>query len=42
VPADKELVSGTLVQTPPRLLVLTGGPTPGGSQTPVCEALELQ
>jgi hypothetical protein len=30
-----------LVTTPPRLLVLTGGPTPGGSQTAVCEALDL-
>lgn len=34
--------SRNLVTTPPRLLVLTGGPTPGGSQTAVCEALDLQ
>lgn len=31
-----------LVTTPPRLLVLSGGPTPGGSQTAVCEALDLR
>lgn len=31
-----------VVITPPRLLVLTGGPTPGGSQTAVCEALDLR
>ena len=34
--------SRNLVTTPPRLLVLTGGPTPGGSQTAICEALDLQ
>lgn len=34
--------SRNLVTTPPRLLVLTGGPTPGGSQTAVCEALDLR
>jgi non-specific serine/threonine protein kinase len=32
---------GTLITTPARLLVLTGGPTPGGSQTSVCEAIDL-
>lgn len=30
-----------LITTPARLLVLTGGPTPGGSQIAVCEALDL-
>lgn len=34
--------SRNLVTTPPRLLVLSGGPTPGGSQTAVCEALDLR
>lgn len=33
--------SRNVVFTPRRLLVLTGGPTPGGSQTAVCEALDL-
>jgi non-specific serine/threonine protein kinase len=32
---------GSPVTTPARLLVLTGGPTPGGSQTAVCEAMDL-
>lgn len=41
-PGTKSIdASRNLVTTPPRLLVLTGGPTPGGSQTAVCEALDL-
>lgn len=41
-PGSKAIdASRNLVTTPPRLLVLTGGPTPGGSQTAVCEALDL-
>lgn len=32
---------GKLVFTPARLVALAGGPTPGGSQTPICEALDL-
>jgi non-specific serine/threonine protein kinase len=31
-----------LVTAPARLLVLTGGPTPGGSQTTICEAIDLR
>ena len=34
--------TGNLVTAPARLLVLTGGPTPGGSQTSVCESLDLR
>jgi len=34
--------AGALVFTPARLLVIAGGPTPGGSQTAVCEALDLR
>lgn len=34
--------AGSLVTTPARLLVLSGGPTPGGSQTNVCEAMDLR
>lgn len=30
-----------LITTPARLLVLSGGPTPGGSQTAICEAIDL-
>jgi len=42
VPATKVLdPAKNLVTTPARLLVLTGGPTPGGSQTLVCEAIDL-
>lgn len=41
VTPTKAVVSGALVFTAARLLVLTGGPTPGGSQTAVCEALDL-
>ena len=33
--------SNNLVFTPARLIVIAGGPTPGGSQTTVCEALDL-
>lgn len=42
VPGMKALdAAKNLVMTPARLLVLTGGPTPGGSQTGVCEAIDL-
>ena len=41
VQGTREIVAGSVVTTPARLLVLTGGPTPGGSQTAVCEALDL-
>ena len=41
VDATKLIVGGDLVFTPARLLVLGGGPTPGGSQTAVCEAVDL-
>lgn len=41
VPQTKAIVAGSAVFTPPRLLVLSGGPTPGGSQTAICEALDL-
>lgn len=41
VPQTKAIVAGNAVFAPPRLLVLSGGPTPGGSQTAVCEALDL-
>ena len=42
VPATKALdAARNLVTTPARLLVLAGGPTPGGSQTAVCEAMDL-
>ena len=34
--------TGNLVFTPARLLVLAGGPTPGGSQTAICESLDLR
>jgi non-specific serine/threonine protein kinase len=34
--------AGILVMTPARLLVLSGGPTPGGSQTGVCEVMDLR
>lgn len=33
---------GNLVVTPAKLLVIAGGPTPGGSQTATCEALDLR
>jgi len=42
VQGTKEIVAGSAVFTPARLLVLAGGPTPGGSQTTVCEALDLR
>lgn len=43
IPPTKALDPGrtTTTTTSARLLVLTGGPTPGGSQTAVCEALDL-
>jgi hypothetical protein len=41
VPGTKEVVSGSAVITPARLLVISGGPTPGGSQTAICEALDV-
>jgi len=42
VPLTKALdAAGALIVTPARLLVISGGPTPGGSQTAVCEALDL-
>jgi hypothetical protein len=41
VPGTKEVVSGSAVVSPARLLVISGGPTPGGSQTTVCEALDI-
>ncbi len=41
IPQTKAIVSGNLVFPPARLLVLAGGPTPGGSQTAICEALDL-
>ncbi|HEX4743761.1 MAG TPA: kelch repeat-containing protein [Candidatus Limnocylindria bacterium] len=41
IPQSKTIAGGNVVFTSPRLLVLTGGPTPGGSQTAVCEALDL-
>ena len=42
VPATKGLdAARNLITTPARLLVLAGGPTPGASQTPVCEAMDL-
>lgn len=34
--------AGNLVTTSARLLVISGGPTPGASQTAVCEAIDLQ
>ncbi len=40
-PGTKAIVAGSAVLTPARLLVLSGGPTPGGSQTAICEALDL-
>jgi len=43
VQPTKELdKAGNLMFTPARLLVLAGGPTPGGSQTAICEALDLR
>ena len=42
VPATKDLdAQRNLITKPPRLLVLSGGPTPGGSQTVICEAIDL-
>ena len=42
VQGTKQLdASKNLIRTPARLLVLAGGPTPGGSQTAVCEAIDL-
>lgn len=41
VQGTKEIVAGSAVFTPARLLVIAGGPTPGGSQTGVCEAMDL-
>jgi non-specific serine/threonine protein kinase len=41
-PATKALDgAGNVIRASARLLVLTGGPTPGGSQTAVCEAIDL-
>ena len=42
VDPTKALVGGDLVFTPARLLVLGGGPVPGGSQVAICEALDLR
>ena len=45
VDGTKSIVGGDpvfTVFTPARLLVLGGGPLPGGSQTAVCEALDLR
>ncbi len=43
VQATKELdAQRNLITTPARLLVLSGGPTPGGSQTAICEAIDLR
>ena len=41
VPGTKEVVGGGAVSTPARLLVISGGPTPGGSQTTICEVIDL-
>ena len=41
VPGTKEVVSGSVVFTPARLLVISGGPTPGGSQTTICDAIDV-
>ena len=42
VDGTKSIVGGDVVFTPARLLVLGRGPTPGGSQTAVCEAVDLR
>ncbi len=41
VPGAKEAVSGSPVFTSARLLVISGGPTPAGSQTTICDALDV-
>jgi N-acetylneuraminic acid mutarotase len=41
VQGTKEIVSGSAAFTSARLLVISGGPTPGGSQTTICEAIEV-
>ena len=42
VDPTKAIVGSDLVYTPARLLVLGGGPMPGGSQIAVCESLDLR